>query len=110
MREKIFSMRVRTKHDMSVLEDRLGGLMGGEQNRRCALVRSQEFIALRLCALYKRGGPPPLSVYGHNLQVCLDRDGNVTIYLLSSDVDPDPECALLGKRAAPGPADEEPDL
>jgi hypothetical protein len=53
---------------------------------------------------------PAPSAYGHNLQVCLDREGVATIYLLSSDVDPDPECALLGKRRqAPEPADDEPD-
>lgn len=94
MRQKVFSIRVQDKSDMDVLESTVGRLLGGEQNK-CALVRSQEFIKLRLSALYGRGDKV-MSVYGGDLQISLDSDRMVTVYHLSSGVDPDE--SLLGKR------------
>ena len=102
MRQKVYSIRIRDKEDMAVLESTLGGLLGGEQNK-CALVRSFEFVNLRLSALYGRG-PPAMSVYGGDLQIALAADKNVTIYHLSSTVDV--EESLLGKRVESEPDQE----
>ena len=99
MKQKVFAIRIKDKEDMAVLESTVGGLLGGEQNK-CALVRSHEFVSLRLSALYGRG-TAPVSVYGGDLQIHLDADRNVTVYLLASAVDMDE--SLLGKRTEPEP-------
>jgi hypothetical protein len=95
MRQKVFAINITSKEDMAVLESTVGSLLGGEQNK-CALVRSQEFIKLRLSALYGRG-ERAMSVYGGDLQIKLDADRTVTVYHLSFGVDQDE--TLLGKRA-----------
>lgn len=94
MRQRVFVIRIRGKEDMAVLESTVGGLLGGEQNK-CALIRSFEFVNLRLSALYGRGAPS-MSVYGGDLQITLDSDKIVTVYHLSTSVDVDE--SLLGKR------------
>ncbi len=106
-RERVFALRVKGKDDMTQIETFVGGLLGSKHSR-CALVRSQDFIKLRLCALYDRGDPP-MTVYGEGVQVCLDQDKNVTVYLLSNSV-VDPEASvLLGKRRDPeSPDDHDP--
>ncbi len=103
-REKLLGVRVQGKDDMTRIETFLGGLLGSKLSR-CALVRSQDFIKLRLCALYSRG-EPPMTVYGEGVQVYLDREKNVTVYLLTNSVpDDEPGAVPLGKRCEPGSPD-----
>lgn len=100
MRQKVFVQRIGDKEDMTRLEETIGGLLGGEHNK-CSLVRCNEFVQLRLCALYGRGSRP-VHVYGEGLQISLDVDNVASVYLLSSLVDTDePLGVLLGKRAEP---------
>ena len=103
MRQKVFSRIVQCMEDMSLLEQTIGSLLGGERNQ-CALVRCSEFVQLRLCALYNRG-EKPMHVFGDGLQISLDENNVATVYLLSSSVDTDE--SILGKRAQPDiPGDE----
>lgn len=97
MRQKVFVQRIETKEDMSRLEHTIGGLLGGEHNK-CSLIRCNEFIQLRLCALYGKGAKP-MHVYGEGLQISLDRENVAAVYLLTSYVEPDE--GLLGKRSEP---------
>ena len=94
---KVFSIQVKTKEDMSRLEEALVSLLGGEQSK-CALVRSQEFINIRLRALYNRGPSEAIVVYGERVKICLDPDKNADVYLMELGVDAIP--SLLGKRPA----------
>jgi hypothetical protein len=103
-RERVFALQVQGKDDMTRIEKVVGGLLGSKGSR-CALVRSQDFINLRLCALYNRG-QPPMTVYGEGVQVCLDREKNVTVYLFpNTAVVPDAR-VLLGKRSEPESLDD----
>ena len=97
MRQKVFTLQIQGKEDMSLLESTIGGLLRGEHNK-CALIRCNEFIQLRLCALYGKG-IPPIHVYGEGLQISLDAGNVVSVYLLMSYVEADE--GLLGKRSEP---------
>jgi hypothetical protein len=97
MRQRVFTQRIQDKQDMILLESTVAGLLGGEHNK-CYLIRSSEFVQLRLCALYDKG-LRPLHVYGENLQISLDTDNVASVYLLSMSVDA--EEILLGKRTEP---------
>ena len=97
MRQKVFTLQIQGKEDMSLLESTIGGLLRGEHNK-CALIRCNEFIQLRLCALYGKG-IPPIHVYGEGLQRSLDASNVVSVYLLMSYVEADE--GLLGKRSEP---------
>ena len=103
MRQKVFSIRVKCKEDMAKLESVVGGLLGGEQNK-CSFVRCQDFVNLRLCALYNRG-ETPLSIYAENIQISLDTEKNVTVYMLSTGVEESDH--ILGKRAHESEQDQE---
>lgn len=102
MRQKVFVQRIECKEDMSCLEQTIGGLLGGEHNK-CSLIRCNEFIQLRLRALYRKG-VGPIHVYGEGLQISLDENNVATVYLLTSFVEPDE--GLLGKRSEPEPTSE----
>lgn len=97
MRQKVFVLAIDTKEDMSLLESTIGGLLGGERNK-CSLIRCNEFVQLRLRALYGRG-KAPVHVYGEGLQISLGVDNVASVYLLTSYVEPDE--GLLGKRSQP---------
>ena len=97
MRQKVFMLQIQSKEDMSLLESTIGGLLRGEHNK-CALIRCNEFIQLRLCALYGKG-KAPIHVYGEGLQISLDKSNVVSVYLLTSYVEADE--GLLGKRSEP---------
>jgi hypothetical protein len=99
MRQKVFMLQIQSKEDMSLLESTIGGLLRGEHNK-CALIRCNEFIQLRLCALYGKG-KAPIHVYGEGLQISLDKSNVVSVYLLTSYVEADE--GLLGKRSEPDP-------
>ena len=96
MRQKVFVQCIRTKEDMAKLESTVGGLLGGEHHK-CSMLRTSEFVQLRLCALYGKG-VPPVHVYGEGLQISLDMNNVASVYLLSSGVEA--EEGLLGKRSA----------
>ena len=93
---KVFSIHVKTKEDMDKMEQALVSLLGGEQSK-CALMRSQEFINIRLRALYDRGPAENIVVYGERVKICLDPEKHAEIYLMELGVDSVP--ALLGKRS-----------
>jgi len=93
---KVFSIQVKTKEDMAKLEEALVSLLGGEQSK-CAMMRSQEFINIRLRALYNRGPAEAIVVYGEKVKICLTPEKNADIYLMELGIDAVP--ALLGKRA-----------
>ncbi len=101
MRQKVFVQRIECKEDMSRLESMIASLLGGEHNK-CSLIRCNEFIQLRLRALYGKGAPP-VHVYGEGLQISLDADNVASVYLLTSYVEPDE--GLLGKRSQPDEVD-----
>lgn len=100
---KVFSIQIKTTDDMGRLEEALVRLVGGERSK-CALVRSQDFVNLRLRALYDRGPSDRIVVYGERIKVCLESDKTAEIYLIELGIDGVP--ALLGKRGCP---EEEPD-
>jgi hypothetical protein len=95
MRQKVYMQGIGGMEDMAALELAIGGLLGGEHNK-CSLVRSNEFVQLRLCALYGKG-EKPMHVYGEGLQISLDDANVASVYLLCSSVDADE--ILLGKRS-----------
>lgn len=95
---KVFSIQIQTKEDMAKLEDALVRLTGGERSK-CALIRAQEFVNLRLRALYDRGPAERIVVYGERVKICLESDKTVDIYLMELGVEGVP--ALLGKRSYP---------
>jgi hypothetical protein len=113
MLQKIFSISVTTKHDMSKLEEVIVALLGGEHNK-CSFTRSKEFVQLRLQALYPRKQDgvrtKNLSVYGEGLKITLTPTGLACVFvtdpcfepfLLCSEDAPDP----LGKRSSARPWD-----
>lgn len=100
---KVFSIQIQRSDDMVKLEEALVRLVGGERSK-CALVRSQDFVNLRLRALYDRGPRDRIVVYGERIKVCLEIDKTAEIYLMEFGVDSVP--ALLGKRGCP---DDEPE-
>ena len=101
MSAPLFSVKIRTKKDMAVLEDTITTLLGGELGK-CALTRSQDFLALRLRALYRQEQGPPLVVYGEGLKITLDMDNVGSVTLLHpppiDPVDEEYEAYMMGKR------------
>lgn len=100
---KVFSVHIQSKEDMARLEEALVSLLGGERSK-CALIRSQEFVNIRLRALYDRGPAERIVVYGERVKVCLELDKTADIYLIELGVDAVP--VLMGKRACPEEDDE----
>jgi hypothetical protein len=95
---KVFSITIDTCRDMASLEDKLRGLLGGEHSKKCAFMRSQEYIALRLTALYRKETiRNPVVVYSEGVKVCLNPDWSVDVYMLEMGVDND-ITSVLGKR------------
>lgn len=100
MREKIASVQINCMRDMETVEREIGRIMGCER-RRCSLVQSQDFLKLRLCALYGRGGcKAPISIFKGDMQVSLDDKKTISIYLLTSDVAANELVPTGTKRAA----------
>lgn len=99
MASLVFSRKIASQRDMGELEDTLSSLLGGEQHK-CAFVRSQDFVRLRLLALYKAPPPRLLVVYGEGLKITLDSDKVASVFLLNPMLDPEPRLAG-GKRAEP---------
>lgn len=95
---KVFSIQIQTSEDMAKLEEALVRLVGGERSK-CTLIRSQEFVNLRLRALYDRGPEDRIVAYGGRIKVCLESDKTADVYLMEFGLDSVP--ALLGKRLCP---------
>lgn len=91
MLQKLFSILVETKEDMARVEEVVGGLLGGEYNK-CAFTRSNEFIKLRLYALYPRKSdgvrPCNISVYGEGLKITLTPSGTVCVFITDPCFEP----------------------
>jgi len=94
---KVFTLQIHNQQDMALLERTLGRLLGSEFNK-CSLVRSQEFINIRLRALYDRGPADRIVAYGERVKVCLEVDKTADIFLMESCMDDAP--SLLGKRSS----------
>ena len=107
MKQKVFAKCIKGKEDMAELESTVGSLLGGEANK-CSLIRSSDFIQLRLRALYNcdGGGPPPLHVFGEGLQISLDQDNVASVFLLSMSVDDD---VILGRKRSEPDSECSPD-
>ena len=92
---------------MSKLEQTVASLLGGEYNK-CSFIRSQDFITLRLRALYTRAQEAsvaprdPIVVYGEGLKITLDVDNNASVFLVSPSIEAESSLQHnLGKRACP---------
>lgn len=95
---KVYSVTVSSNEDMVSLENMLMGLLGGEHSKKCAFMRSKEYIALRLLALYKRETiTRPMVVYNEGVKVCLNPDWSVDVFMVQMGVDND-ITNVLGKR------------
>lgn len=89
MLQKIFSIKVRDKHEMARLEEVVVGLLGGEHHR-CSFLRSGEYIRLRNKALYfdrvranenDTSSFSAHSVYLEGLRITLTSTRTVCVYL-----------------------------
>lgn len=101
MQRAVLSIKIRGQEDMARLEQTIGVLLGGE-NHKCSLMRSKDFVSLRLRALYNRPAILPregLLVYGEGLKITLDDQNNAAVYLTVPSIDQDE--SVLGKRACP---------
>jgi hypothetical protein len=116
--QRVNVMKINTQQDMSLLEQTVGDMLGGEHHK-CSFIRSQDFITLRLRALYHRSKKDKtqemLVIYGQNLKITLDADNNATVYLLDPGTEPDPNLcpyssqSLLGKRACQDDVSSDPE-
>jgi hypothetical protein len=91
MLRKIFSTQVANKEDMARLEASIVDLLGGEHHK-CAFIRSEAFVKLRLRALYRRGdtSAPAISAYWEGLKVTLTQGGTVCVYIADACVEEAP--------------------
>lgn len=99
MRERLATVRILGKDDMTSVEKRLAQILGGKEDAKCTLLRSEDFIKLRLCALYDIG-KAPLSVYHENVQVHLGENKTISIFLLCTEYlsEDDDSNALSGRK------------
>lgn len=108
--QKVYSMKIENQRDMTVLEQTVAGMLGGEHNK-CAFVRSKDFISLRLRALYNnQPNQKSCAIYGEGIKITLDAENNVSVHLLGHGIElqeQEPEesepseAVLLGKRPCP---------
>ena len=93
MLQKVFSLKIACKEDMSRLEEVVVGLLGGEHHR-CSFLRSGEFVRLRNLALYHKfrsGDETALhSVHIEGLKITLTPTGTVCVYITDACVVPVP--------------------
>jgi hypothetical protein len=125
MLQKLFSIRVDNKRDMSRLEEVVVGLLGGECNR-CSFLRSGEYLRFRNIALYSRASAEdsqwPVSVHFEGLKLTLTATRVACIYVTDpcvipvdpspatgEDIDREDEVYLVGKKrravTPPSPGD-----
>ena len=91
MLRKILSLHVGNKEDMARLEAGIVDLLGGEHHK-CAFIRSEAFVKLRLRALYGRGdtSSPTVSAYWEGLKVTLTQGGTACVYIADACVEEAP--------------------
>jgi hypothetical protein len=105
---KVCSAFIETKEDMNEMEKKLVGLLGGEQGK-CAFMRSKEYVALRLRALYSKDAiDKPMIVYGEGIKLSLNPNKTLDLYLLEMGVDDD--VTMLGKRRGGSGGDSDEDV
>lgn len=103
----ICSVDVTTPGGMSQLEECVGELLGGEHHK-CAFVRSEAFVRLRLRALYHRRGSRDVetasgmfSAFWEGLKVTLSPSGTAFVYVTEACVEDTPTpaaaCGPLGR-------------
>lgn len=100
MLRMIMSSDVASSEDMARVEEAIAEMLGGEHHK-CAFVRSEAFVRLRLSALYRRGEPRdgPLTAFWDGLKVMLTPSGKVCVYACEACVEEVPEAfTQLGKR------------
>lgn len=95
MLQKVFSIRVGHKADMSKLEEVVVGLLGGEHHR-CSFLRSGEYQRLRTLALYGNGGRhmenfASVTVHLEGLRITLTPTRIACVYLTDACVVPVPD-------------------
>jgi hypothetical protein len=93
MLQKVFTIKIEGKDDMSRLEEVVVGLLGGEHHR-CSFLRSGEFVRLRNLALYHKfrsGDETALhSVHLEGLKITLTPTGTACVYITDACVVPVP--------------------
>jgi hypothetical protein len=97
---QLFTSIVATsKVGMGQLEETVTGLLGGEKGK-CAFVRSEAFVRLRIQALYRRDLDRPMSAETDGLKVTLTPDGTALVYIACPDAPKTDETtdSELGKR------------
>jgi hypothetical protein len=95
---QLFTSIVATsKAGMGQLEETVTGLLGGEKGK-CAFVRSEAFVRLRIQALYRRDLDRPMSAETDGLKVTLTPDGTALVYIACPDAPKTEADSELGKR------------
>jgi hypothetical protein len=107
------SMDIQSPDDMARLEETIGELLGCEHHK-CAFVRSEAFVRLRLRALYHRcqqNGEDDwlVSAFWEGLKVTLTPGGTVIVYVTEPCVEETPEAVLrlAGRKRSLMEAEEE---
>ena len=88
---------VTSKAGMSELEETVASLLRGERGK-CAFVRSEAFVKLRIRALYRRDLSSPISAETDGVKVTLTPAGTALVYIACADAPVEEEDAALGKR------------
>jgi hypothetical protein len=92
------SIAATSKTGMGQLEETVTGLLGGEKGK-CAFVRSEAFVRLRIQALYRRDMNRPISAETDGLKVTLTPDGTALVYIACPDAPrTEADGSELGKR------------
>ena len=101
MKQAIYSIQITNTEAMKKLEEFIGILLKGENNQ-CSFVRGQDFVSMRLHALYRDAPTDPIVVYGENLKIILDSRKFITVYTMDQAFVDESE-SFTGKRSSPEP-------
>jgi hypothetical protein len=97
----VFSIEVGSASDMARLEQVISELLGGEHNK-CAFIRSEAFLRLRICALYRRGTfDSPVSAFWEGVKVSLTPSGTACVYVTEACVEEAPKLTATGEAESP---------
>ena len=105
MKQSVYSIQITNMDSMKKLEEFIGLLLKGENNQ-CSFVRSQDFVSMRLHALYRDAPTKPIVVYGENLKIVLDSQKIATVYTMYQNLDDETiansiDPSFIGKRSVP---------
>lgn len=105
------SIDIQGPEDFARLEETIGELLGGEHHK-CAFVRSEAFVRLRLRALYRRAWGETdwlVSAFWEGLKVTLTPAGTAIVYVTEPCVEETPEAVLrlAGRKRCLAPEQEE---